>query len=178
MSYLGLNKFLCFFLLQDQIHYGKQFEIRFPYVRLPEWWSHLSIGSSILVKLPPDCEWIGLALFVVFEIHKSENFDETRESEGALFDLYTNLGPLENPLFFQNLKGVVADGSYGFCCYAPRGKFTGQINKADVLDVYVSVKREDVKVKRCGIHLIMKDDVVKFCQDLTLIANMHLDLKF
>uniref|UniRef100_A0AAU7LJR0 MADS39 n=1 Tax=Hippophae rhamnoides TaxID=193516 RepID=A0AAU7LJR0_9ROSA len=157
---------------RDQMHLQKKFEIRFPYIRIAEWFTHLSTGSSILIRPPADFDdsWTGIALYVVVKIHEhDDHFDRSWELKETHFHFSTT----ENTIAFQNLKSC-SPGSYGLCTYVPRGWFAGQFKKATSLEASVSANRPDVEVVRCGIHIILEQDTSLFATDLSRTASEHL----
>lgn len=132
---------------------------------LVEWMNYSSMGSSIRIKPPADlCSgWIGLALFVKFEIHDHVKFDKSLESGEIQCWFRTNKGRLESPLDIQIMQKLKASEarSCGYYFFVPKSWFGDQLWEVSFLEASISKKptnRSDVEVVRCGIHLVSKKE--------------------
>ncbi|KAL6284117.1 hypothetical protein ACE6H2_015046 [Prunus campanulata] len=162
---------------EDLIDRQQELQIRVPYGRIPDWCSEYSSGTSVTIQLldPEDSNsWMGVALFVFFEIlEKSSEMEET-------FCLFQALdGRLQNRRVLGNFENFIV-GSHAVCCYEPARKFAGNLKKPSegVLRASVSTNRSSLKVKGCGIRLISHQDAAKFAHDLSHTANQHLNSNF
>lgn len=132
-----------------------------------------------MIKQPADFDtsWIGFALFFVLETYGHDIFETSWHFKEIVCQFSTSEGPIESQVVFQNLNGFKA-GPYGLCCYLPRGWFVGQLRKARFIEASISTSRSDVKVKRCGMHIISEQNTALFAKNLTHTANEYLKLNF
>ncbi|XP_062003645.1 uncharacterized protein LOC133721126 isoform X1 [Rosa rugosa] len=166
--------------IADRVYGKKPFAICFPHsTRIPNLWSHWRSGPFVTIPLSDgNSACMGLALFVVFEILEG-NFNKIWELEETICEFHTDVGP-ENSLVFQNFIDFKA-GSYALCCYEPRGgQFSGMFDKpSSRLRASVSMKRPNLKVRGCGIHLMSEEDTAEFVKSLAnQTATQHLDSNF
>ncbi|VVA39008.1 PREDICTED: TMV resistance N [Prunus dulcis] len=146
----------------DLIDRQQDFELRVPYTRIPDWCN------------PEDSIWMGVVLFVFFEI-----LEQSSEMEETFCHFHASDGRLQNRVVIGNFENFIV-GSHAVCCYKPARKFAGNLKKANhgVLRASVSTNRPSLKVKGCGIRLISHQDAAKFAQDLSQTANQHLVSNF
>ncbi|XP_040370751.1 uncharacterized protein LOC112188838 isoform X2 [Rosa chinensis] len=165
--------------IADRVYGKKPFAICFPHsTRIPNLWSHWRSGPSVTIPLSNgNGACMGLALFVVFEILEG-NFNKIWELEEIICEFHTDVGP-ENSLVFQNFMDFKA-GSNALCCYEPRGgQFSGMFVKPSSLRASISTKRQNLKVRGCGMRLISEEDAAEFVKSLAnQTATQHLDSNF
>ncbi|KAM1000621.1 hypothetical protein ACFX2I_007243 [Malus domestica] len=165
--------------IEERIKNEESFEFRFPHSAIiPDWCGERSSRHSVTIQLS-DSTWIGFALFVVFELLVKEDFDNSWEMEDTFCHFSTPEGRLKDPLVLQKFNNF-RKGSYGLCCYEPRGgQFAGQLNtESRLLKASVSTNRPDLKVKGCALQLIYQKDAAAFAHNLSESANGHLNLNF
>ncbi|XP_004289196.1 PREDICTED: protein SUPPRESSOR OF npr1-1, CONSTITUTIVE 1-like [Fragaria vesca subsp. vesca] len=167
--------------IKDRLYGKKPFEIRFPHsTRIPNSWSRWENGPSVTIPLSDvNSTWMGLALFIVFEILEQDIFNKSWEFEKTVCEFHTEVGH-DTSLVFQNFMDFTT-GSYGLCCYEPRGgQFSRLFDKpSSWLRASVSTKRPNLKLRGCGIHLISEEDAAEFVQSLAYqTATQHLDFNF
>lgn len=140
----------------------------------PEWIDHLYVGSTVMFKPPAysDNSWTGFATYIVYETHDHDQFVKSGKWEEITFNFYTDKG-LQHTIVVQNKKGSEV-GQRGQFVIFPRKCFDGKLKEATFLDASVSTNRPDMVVKRCGIHIISKQDTAKFATDLIETAGEYL----
>ncbi|XP_048420182.1 TMV resistance protein N-like isoform X1 [Pyrus x bretschneideri] len=159
--------------IEERIKSEESFELRFPHSAIiPDWCGKHSSRDSVTIQLS-DSTWIGFALFVVFELLVKEDFDNSWEMK----DTFCHFSTLENPLVLQKFN-TFRKGSYGLCCYQPRGRQRQLSTESRLLKASVSTNRPDLKVKGCTLQLIYQKDAAAFVRDLSESANGHLNLNF
>ncbi|XP_040995190.1 TMV resistance protein N-like [Juglans microcarpa x Juglans regia] len=108
---------------------------------IPKWFDKQSTSSSVTTRMHPTSdgnEWMGCALFVIYEAHELEtsNFRISERSDTTLdlkdvhqfvCDFETNEGRLKQPLVLNNPK-VPFVGPTGFWVYIPYVWFSEQSN--------------------------------------------------
>ncbi|XP_024178294.1 uncharacterized protein LOC112184260 [Rosa chinensis] len=179
--------------IEDRVYGKKPFEIRFPHswstglsAGIPNSWSRWRNGPSVTIPLSDgNSTWMGLALFVVFDILEQDIFNKSWELEETVCDFHTDVGAVghDTSLVFQNFIDF-RTGSYGLSCYEPRGgQFSGLFDKpSSRLRASVSTKRPNLKVRGCGIHLISEEYAAEFVKSIatqtTNSIESHLDSNF
>ncbi|BBH02491.1 Disease resistance TIR-NBS-LRR class protein [Prunus dulcis] len=98
-------------------------ELRVPHTAIPHWCSEYQSGTSVTIQLsdPEDSNssWMGVALFVFFEI-----LDQSFEMEETFCRFQASDGLFQKRSVFANFENFRV-GSHGVCCYQPARNFAG-----------------------------------------------------
>ncbi|KAI5333920.1 hypothetical protein L3X38_024052 [Prunus dulcis] len=149
----------------------QEIELRVPHTAIPHWCSEYQSGTSVTIQLsdPEDSNssWMGVALFVFFEI-----LDQSFEMEETFCRFQASDGLFQKRSVFANFENFIV-GSHGVCCYQPARNFAGHLRKASpgILQASVSTNRPSLIVKGCGISLISHQGAAKFADDLSEFAR-------
>ncbi|KAF3432363.1 hypothetical protein FNV43_RR27103 [Rhamnella rubrinervis] len=165
---------------QDLIYCGKQLAMVFPCMRIPEWCSQWSFGSSIRIQLPVENSretWIGFTLFVAFLTQENEILDGGFHLKETFCSFYTNENRPENPFVVKCFEGLKIGRNGVASIYFPQRKFAKELNKASHIAASVWTLKSDMRVNMCGIHLVFEQDVPDYCRRLVQILGKELNLR-
>lgn len=127
---------------------------------MPRWFNNQNIGSSVTIQLHLDSDvrsnWLGYALYFVFEHHDHESMDSKDSGCSFICHFDTDEGPLKQPIVLHVLK-THNDGPIKIWLCIPRLWFAGMSNNVDKwscikASITSCVPRK--KVKRCGARLL------------------------
>ncbi|KAF3953508.1 hypothetical protein CMV_021059 [Castanea mollissima] len=158
---------------------------------IPEWFSCLSLGSSITIPLPSNLHdkhngWIGITLFAAGVIDKNLNNVSSSQDFIVFIDFIYRPDMFEG--FAHRLLGIKISvtssersTSFGFKILIPAQNLIDHIEECSRLTTLITTSdRRYVKIKMCSARVLYKQDLVKFMQSSGMMkqrSKCHLDDK-
>ncbi|KAM2040150.1 hypothetical protein PS2_033679 [Malus domestica] len=140
---------------------------------IPEWYTDTATRESIAIPLSPDLDedkkWIGVALCAVFSVKGDPAVSHIgSSSETSNYFYRCKFGTSEfivEPLGFdtENSRNLVKSSS-NVCAvfYVPCLGFRKMLNKSGAMWAAFETDNPSMKVQKCGIRLVYKQDVAGF----------------
>nr|XP_024926773.2 disease resistance protein Roq1-like [Ziziphus jujuba var. spinosa] len=154
---------------QELSHRIGRFDAIIPGTRIPEWFRHQNIGSSITVQLSPNWRndnWIGFVFFIAFGVHEHPfHEDEHLDSENSheiSCQLYTNEGPITTGFGFCISEGTMFKSDHLWLRYMSNESFKERMvwwNRINYLEVSFGTPSPCLDVKMCGFRVVYKQDM-------------------
>ncbi|PRQ47568.1 putative TIR domain, P-loop containing nucleoside triphosphate hydrolase [Rosa chinensis] len=164
------------------------FQIVIPGSKIPEWFDHRTVGSSLSVKLPPfwsNSKFMGFAFCVVFVIHELHGFGIPHEFKTFNathhlvccmtlngFELQQVYGKQPAFRFSEQFCQVESDHLWTF--YVSRDKYFAAEwwnSSCSQLEFLFKTRGPGLKVKECGVHLIYEQGVQELNQKMTQLSK-------
>ncbi|XP_050116722.1 uncharacterized protein LOC126594447 [Malus sylvestris] len=173
---------MSFEMLKKFLHQGtssarETFQIAIPGSEIPKWFSHQSnVGSSLTIDLLPlwnNSKFMGYALCAVFVLdehcvvdeHDTFQFKTFHATHHLVCRLKHNGKQLEvcgtQPAFRFSEKFCQVDSDHLWMFYVSRDKYFGTDwhNSCSQIEFLFETRGPGLKVKKCGVWLIYKQDV-------------------
>ncbi|KAF3957222.1 hypothetical protein CMV_017747 [Castanea mollissima] len=140
----------------------------------PEWFSHQSLGSSVIIPLPSnlrgDSNWIGVALFTRVVILENLNNVSSGLGDEVSIDFICRSDMIDGPCiscplenFSKALPGpLLHASSYGLKVLIPAGKLRDHLKDCSRISAFIRKKCTYIEIETCGARVLYKQDLVKF----------------
>uniref|UniRef100_A0A5B7BGI1 Putative TMV resistance protein N-like n=1 Tax=Davidia involucrata TaxID=16924 RepID=A0A5B7BGI1_DAVIN len=142
--------------------------IYFPSKEIPDWFSHQGMGSSISFDMPLHVEnkLLGMTLWVVYAAK-----EDTAERIFPPQALFSNITNGDEWIHMPNSHRIpVTREEHSWVSHIPQRFIRFQIQGGDKMEVSISIN-PPFKVKKCGIHLVYKQDITEDDQGQSSCVN-------
>ena len=150
-----------------------------------EWCSHRSDVPRVTIPLPPnlynDSTWMGLVLCTSFAVDVNKiTYILNLEFPFVLrFDLKTHVGSVETFRAYRLTKENIRKlqpGGFIWLFYIGRGSFQTSLDQCSCIKASFSTNYTGLKVQKCGLRLLYRNDVEEFKQTIgNWMKQMHDD---
>ncbi|KAK9941542.1 hypothetical protein M0R45_007246 [Rubus argutus] len=169
------------FLDQRISNASETFQTVIPGSKIPEWFDHQSIGSSLILPCWNNSRFIGFALCAVFVLHEHHRVDELEKHQFTTFGathhlvccLKCNGTELEvygrQPAFRFSEEFCQVESDHLWIFYVSRDKYFGTEwwrNSCNQLEFLFQTRGPGLKVKECAVRLIYEQDVQELNQTM------------